>query len=97
MTLINFRRLGETPHQAIAKVKEKVDLLEKESYAKKLAGVEAWHKNEINRFYRLLGQESMSQGRGVEDIISERIRESKPTLSIEEFNSIMELNRSLRY
>ena len=97
MTLINFRRLGETPHQAIAKVKEKVDLLEKDSYAKKIAGVEAWHKNEINRFYRLLGQESMSQGQGVEDIISERIRANKPTLSIEEFNSIMELNRSLRY
>lgn len=97
MTLINFRRLGETPHQAIAKIKEKVDLLEKDSYAKKIAGVEAWHKNEINRFYRLLGQASLNQGVSIDDIISARLRENKPTLSIEEFNSVMELNRSLRY
>lgn len=97
MTLINFRRLGETPHQAIAKIKEKVDLLEKESYTRKLEGIAAWHKNEINRFYRLLGNESMSGEKSVEDIITERIESNKPTLSIEEFNSIMELNRGLRY
>ena len=97
MTLINFRRLGETPHQAIARIKEKVDLLEKDSYAKKLAGIEAWHKSEVNRFYRLLGQEGLRQGRSIDDIINERLRENKPTLSVEEFNSVMELNRSLRY
>ncbi|OGY47555.1 MAG: hypothetical protein A3J62_02365 [Candidatus Buchananbacteria bacterium RIFCSPHIGHO2_02_FULL_38_8] len=97
MTLINFRRLGETPHQAIARIKEKVDLLEKDSYAKKLAGIEAWHKSEVNRFYRLLGQEGLRQGRSIDDIINERLQGNKPTLSVEEFNSVMELNRSLRY
>jgi hypothetical protein len=97
MTLIHFRRLGQTPYEAIAKVKEKIGLLEKESYASKLAGIDAWHKNEVTRFYRLLGQESMSQGRSVEDIISERLAQNKPTLSTEEFNSITEINRQLRY
>lgn len=97
MTLINFRRLGETPHQAMAKIKEKISILEKDSYAQKLAGIAAWHKNEINRFYRLLGQESMRQGRSIDDIINERLSQNKPTLSTEEFNSVMEINHSLRY
>ncbi|MDO8668717.1 MAG: hypothetical protein Q7K65_00295 [Candidatus Buchananbacteria bacterium] len=97
MTLINFRRLGQTPHEATAKIKDKIELLEKDSYIKKLEAVEAWHKNEINRFYRLLGQESMRQGRSIDDIINERIESHKPTLSIEEFNSIGEINKDLRY
>lgn len=97
MTLINFRRLGETPYKSIAKIKEKIDLLEKDSYTKRLQGIEAWHKSEVNRFYRLLGQESMRQERSIDDIINERLIENKPTLSVEEFNSVMELNRVLRY
>ena len=97
MTLINFRRLGETPHQAIAKIEEKINLLEKESYARRLEGIDAWHRSEVNKFYRLLGQESMGSEKSVDDIISERIAQNKPTLSSEEFNSVMELNRRLRY
>ncbi len=97
MTLINFRRLGETPHSSIAKVKEKVKLLEKDCYAKMLEGIDAWHQSEVNRFYRLLGQESMRQERSIDDIINERLMANKPTLSIEEFNSVMELNKDLRY
>jgi len=45
----------------------------------------------------LLGQESMRQERGIDDIINERMQDGKPTLSIEEFNSVMELNKDLRY
>jgi len=97
MTLINFRRLGETPHKATAKIKQKIELLENDSYAKRLEGIDAWHKSEVNRFYRLLGQESMRQERGIDDIINERMQDGKPTLSIEEFNSVMELNKDLRY
>lgn len=97
MTLINFRRLGETPHRITAKIKEKINLLENDSYGKKLEGIDAWHRSEVNRFYRLLGQESMRQGRSIDDIINERMQENKPTLSIEEFNSVMELNKDLRY
>jgi len=97
MTLINFRRLGETPSRSTAKIKDKIDLLENDSYGKRLEGVGAWHQSEVNRFYRLLGQESMRQERSIDDIINERLKNNKPTLSIEEFNAVMELNRQLRY
>lgn len=97
MTLIEFRRLSENPKEATAKIKEKIDLLEKESYRRRLEGVDAWQQSEVNRFYRLLGQKSLAESRGVETIINERLAIGKPTLTIEEFNAIMELNQSLRF
>ncbi|MFA5029168.1 MAG: hypothetical protein WC518_00245 [Patescibacteria group bacterium] len=97
MTLIDFRRLGQEPKEIARKIKEKIDLLENESYSKKLEGVEAWQKNEVNRFYRLLGQASLAAGQGIEEIISERLASGKPTLTVEEFESVMELNKDLRF
>lgn len=97
MTLIDFRRLGNNPQQMISEIKEKINLLAEDSYGKKLEGVDAWHQSEVNRFYRLLGQASMMEGKSVETIISERLAAGKPTLSLEEFNAVMELNKELRY
>lgn len=97
MTLIDFRRLGDTAEQATDEIKEKINLLEKDSYAEKIKGIDAWHKSEVGAFYRRLGRLSMEQGKGVEDIIEERVKNNKPTLSLDEFYKIMELNDYLRY
>jgi hypothetical protein len=97
MTLIDFRRLASTPEDIIAKVSEKIMLLEEDSYAQRIEGVSAWQKNEVNKFYRLLGQESLKQGKGVESIIDDRLAKGKPTLSFDEFNAIMKLNGDLRF
>jgi len=97
MTLIDFRRLAVDPKAATGKVREKIDLLEKEGLEKKISGIAAWQKNEISRFYRLLGQASMTEGKSIETIIKERLLAGKPTLSLEEFEAVMELNRALRY
>lgn len=97
MTIIDFRRMSPDPATAAKKIKEKVGLLEKELYAKRAQGIDAWHKSEVARFYRLLGQAAMSESRSIEQIIAERQQAGKPTLTIEEFNAIMELNKELRY
>lgn len=97
MTIIDFRRLDSDPKVAVKKIKEKVSLLEKELYQKRAEGIAAWHKSEVSRFYRLLGQASMAEGRSIEEIIAERRQAAKPTLTLEEFNAIMELNKELRY
>ncbi|MFA4872230.1 MAG: hypothetical protein WC610_04215 [Patescibacteria group bacterium] len=97
MTLIDFRRISENPREATKKIKEKIGLLERESYGKRLEGIEAWHGNEVNKFYRLLGQKCLAEARGIEAVINERLNNNKPTLSLEEFNAIMELNRELRF
>lgn len=97
LTMIDFRRISADPTIAVNKIKEKIDLLEAEGFEKKMAGINAWHKSEVNKFYRLLGQASMADGLPIEKIISNRLFSGKPTLSIDEFHAIMELNRSLRY
>ena len=97
MTLMDFRRLGATAQKMTAKITEKIDLLEKDSLARRIEGINAWHKNEVSRFYRLLGQESMKTNTGIEKIITSRTQANKPTLSIDEFHAIMELNKGLRY
>jgi len=97
MTLIDFRRLSAEPQGAIRKIRDKIDLLERDSYTKRVDGIKAWHQSEVSNFYRMLGQKSIADQRTIEDIIGERLEASKPTLSISEFNAIMELNKQLRY
>jgi hypothetical protein len=97
MTLIDFRRLAADPQVAVAKVKEKIELLGQDGFTQKMNGITAWHDNEVNKFYRLLGQASMAEGRPIEDIIKERLLAGKPTLSIDELQAIIELNRTLRF
>lgn len=97
MTLIDFRRLAADPQGAVAKVKEKIELLGQDGFSQRMAGINAWHDNEVNKFYRLLGQASMSEGRPIEEIIKERLLAGKPTLSIDELEAIIELNKALRF
>lgn len=97
MTIIDFRRIAADPRAAVNKIKEKIDLLEGDGFSQKIAGISAWQKSEVSRFYRLLGQLSMSEGRNIEDIIKERLMSGKPTLSLDEFHAVMELNKILRY
>jgi hypothetical protein len=95
--LINFRRLDKDPLKAKDKIKEKIDILEAERYIKKIEGVQAWRQSPINKLYIQLGRESISQGKAVDVIIKERIARGEDTLSIEEFEAILQLNRILRY
>lgn len=97
LTLIDFRRLGPNTDARVDKIRQKLNLLEKESYGRRLDGVAAWHKNEVNKFYRLLGQASLQEGRSLETIVNERLQAGKPTLSLEELEAVMKLNRELRY
>jgi hypothetical protein len=97
MTLIDFRRLAAGPKAATGKIKEKIGLLEKDGLEKKISGIAAWQKNEISRFYRLLGQASMTEGKSIETVIKERLISGRPTLSLDEFEAVMELNKQLRY
>jgi len=97
MTLIDFRRLAPDATAATAKISEKIKLLEKEYFGKKIEGIDAWNKNEVSKFYRLLGQTAMAEGKSVDAVVQERLTAGKPTLSMDEFNAVMELNRTLRY
>ena len=97
MTLIDFRRLAQTPAQAIEKIINKIDLLEEESFTQRNQAIRAWKQNEVNQLYLELGDQSMEQGRPISEIIALRQQAGQPTLTEEEIETIIELNQRLRY
>lgn len=97
MNSVNFRRLDIDPVKAAAKINNKVKFLEEESYAKRLAGIKAWRQSNINRLYLDMGKESMEKGQSIEEVSISRMNNSKDYLTKEEFDAIMDLNKSLRF
>ena len=95
--LEDFRRLAPTPQQAVEKLFAKIELLEEESFSKKIEGIKAWKESLLNRLYLRLGDESMESKRPIAAIIAERAARNEPTLTDEEFEVIMDFNQQLRY
>lgn len=97
MNLTDFRRLAPTPKEAIEKILAKMDILEEESFTRKIQAVQAWKESDVYRLYLELGDQSMEQKKPLAEVISERQKNNQPTLTEEEFGAVMELNRRLRY
>lgn len=97
MTLTDFRRLAPTPALATEKILEKIELLEAESFTRRVEGIRAWKENEISRMYVALGHQSMEERKSIADIIAERRRGNQPTLTEADVDAVIELNRKLRY
>lgn len=96
-SLEDFRRLGSTADEAIKKIKEKVDLLEEESFTRKAEGIQAWRQSEIYQLYLDIGNESMNKGESIEEVIRSRTTEGRSCLTSEEFRAVGELNKRLRF
>lgn len=97
LNLVDFRRLSNNPAVASDKIKEQIDLLEHDSFSKRLAGIKAWRNSELYRLYLDIGRQSILAGRLVKDIIAERQTANQQTLTSAEFEAIMDLNKSLRF
>jgi hypothetical protein len=97
MDLVNYRRLNDDPKVSAATIREKISFLEEDGYAQKLAGVKAWRQSPLNRLYIEIGNESISKKTGIDDVIMARKTAEKEYLMPEEFYSIMDLNKSLRF
>jgi len=97
MNVLNFRRLSENPREAVLKIKKKISFLEEESYTKRFEGIKAWRQSPVNRLYLEIGQESIINKSPVSDIIEKRRQSRKPSLMIEEFKAVMDLNKDLRF
>jgi len=96
MSVGDFQRLGHTTAESIGKIIEKLDILEEESFGKRLAGITAWRRSPLFQLYLMLGRESMTQERPVADVIAARTKTGSETLDEEEFQSIADLNKKLR-
>lgn len=96
MRLEDFRRLSKDPKERAIKIKDKIDLLEEESFDKRMKGVAAWQESPVNRVYLDLIQAAFQTGKNIQTIISEREAQGRQTLSWEEFQSILEINQKLK-
>lgn len=96
MTLKDFRRLSKDPREATLKLKDKIDLLEEQSFDVKTQGIKAWQDSEVNKLYLDILRKSL-EGKPVTEVIADLENKAVPFLSKGEFDSIMELNRKLRF
>lgn len=97
MDLVNFRRLNNSPEEAAAKIKEKVNLLEEDEYSKRLEGIKAWRTSPIYNMYLKIGNDSMSTKQSIDVIIDNMKADGEDAITSEEFTAIMNLNKSLRF
>lgn len=95
--LVIFRRLASQPEEAVAKIKEKIELLEFENYRKKLDGISAWRQSPVNRNYLSICEIAATENKSVGDVIEAFKNKGMACLSPAEFIAIMKLNKELRY
>lgn len=96
-TLVDFRRLNPDPYAASKRIYQIVQLLEKESFAKKQAAVKAWHESEVGKLYEQIGQEVFMRNVPIEQIIASREERKLPFLNAKEMDALMELSEMIRF
>jgi len=96
LTLEDWRRWGDS-NEAAKNIKDKIDLLGEESLEKKSKAIEAWKQSEIYNLYLEIGKESINKGKSIKEVIEDRKKQNKPTLTQEEFNAILDLSQELRF
>ncbi len=97
MTLLDFRRLNPDPTRATQKIKEKIELIGEEQYAKRIEAIKAWRQSPVNKMYAKIGHQSIAKGEPVEKIIAAEKQAGRDCLTISEFEAIMDLNKELRF
>lgn len=96
MKLEDFRRLSKDPKERAIKIKDKIDLLEEESFEKRMQGATAWQQSPVNRVYLNLIQDAFQTGKNIQTIISEREAQGRQTLNWEEFQAILDVNQKIK-
>lgn len=96
LMLKDFRRLSRDPREATLKIKDKIDLLEEQSFDIKTQGIKAWHESEVNKLYLDILRTSL-EGKPITEVIADLENKALPFLNKAEFDAIMELNRKLRF
>lgn len=95
--LTDFRRLTEDPVEMTQKIKEKIKLLEEESYGKMIDGILAWRHSPVNRLYLETAYQGISSGMKLEDVIKQREKEQKEFLDMNEIDALINLNNELMF
>ncbi len=96
-TLTNFRRLDPDPLKAGEKIKEKLELLNREDYAKKIEGIVAWQGNPLNKLYLSICRRSLDDNIPLDKLLERENKRDPKFMKPQEMSAIIALNRSLRF
>ena len=95
-SIIDFRRLAMNPEDRVKKIQAKVNLLEEESFSNKYLGIRSWMSSEVVETYIKLGQKSLEARVPLEQVITENLKGDSKGLSMEEFETISQINELIR-
>jgi len=97
LTVVDFRRLDADPAKATQRLREKIVLLEQQSFAHKVAAIAAWRKSEVFRRYTELASVAMVEKKPMVEVIAARKASEADVFTVEEFEAIADFNRTLRF
>ncbi|MFH1536693.1 MAG: hypothetical protein ABID45_01755 [Patescibacteria group bacterium] len=97
MNMEEFRNLGASAEERVEEVLEKANVLLRDSVSKKAEGIKAWKQSPVNKVYLDIGKKAILEGKSVEDVINTLQANNQPTLTIEEFDAVADLNKKLRF
>jgi|GEM_PF-2562517 len=97
MSIEEFRHLGDSPEESADRLKEKIHMLEKESFQRRSEGIKAWRTSPLMKEYLDIGRESIENTKDIKQLIADRQEKNSRGINTQEFNAISEVNSSLRY
>lgn len=96
MTPDDFRKLSKNPKEAADKILDKIKLLEDEAFSKRIEGIQAWKRSNINQLYLQMLDECIEKHCPIEQINEEFKKQGKPYLTDEEIDAIIYINSKIR-
>ncbi|MFA5030568.1 MAG: hypothetical protein WC495_03200 [Patescibacteria group bacterium] len=93
----DFRHLGDSPEDSADRLKEKIRMLEKQSFELRSAGIKAWRSSPLMKEYLDIGRESIEKTHDIKQLIADRRVQNPQAMTSEEFDAISSVNTSLRY
>lgn len=97
LTLADLRSFSLEPEKALNKIKEKIELLEKESFLKKIQAIKAWRESQIHLLYLEICRQSITEKITIDKILEKRSSQGLPVFTKDEFSAIMDFNKTLRF
>ncbi len=97
MTPEQFRRLSSDPMEAMAKIFDKLSLLQSLSYSDRVRGIEAWRVSPMSHLYLQMAGEALRQGVAIAEISTRRRNVGQDSLSPVEIKAVMELNKRIKF
>lgn len=97
LTAVEFRRLSSDPNEAVHKLLDKLELLEKIAYEERIKGVKAWRLSGVNKLYILMTEEALANGLSIAEVAARRRNAGEDSLSPKEVNAIVKMNKAIKF